>query len=457
MPQNKTVSHAGINFYRRRSSFSEETEFLKISHIIIKNKISPSKQPKHLISIIVIVAFALTILIASNKSYIRVYLNETKIKNVFKNEFTSNVLTPKEESKLTWKDAPLNLIKVKREVNQLSKAPIIPVAEKDELIKRDNPKISLIVPVFNKEKYLKPLYASIRNQTLKDIEIIFIDDKSVDSSRDIIKEYMKEDKRIVLVENEVNKRTFFSRNYGAKIAKGKYILIIDSDDLLLNNILEKSFYTAEANNLDITQFYILMGNYQIMEIPDFKYTGGILYQPHIKDIFYYGKTRNLCDKLIRRDIFLKSIDFMNDEFKKDRYEVHDDDAAFYGLIHTAKSYGFLEQIGYFYNIKVPGSTTKTKFKSNKINSIFKSLFTILNYYFTQSENNRMEKVLVPYQFFYRKVYIYKGYVKYLSEGFDYIIQVLDKLIKCELFTDTEKFFLERFYKKVIEQKKTQKL
>ena len=109
MPQNKTVSHAGINFYRRRSSFSDETEFLKISHIIIKNKISPSKQPKHLISIIVIVAFALTILIASNKSYIRVYLNETKIKNVFKNEFTSNVLTPKEESKLTWKDAPLNL------------------------------------------------------------------------------------------------------------------------------------------------------------------------------------------------------------------------------------------------------------------------------------------------------------------------------------------------------------
>ena len=116
-----------------------------------------------------------------------------------------------------------------------------------------------------------------------------------------------------------------------------------------------------------------------MELTNFKYKDGILYQPEMKNIFYHGETRNLCDKLIKKEVFLKSIDFMNSEFREERYEVHDDDAVFYGLIKVAKSFGFLEQIGYFYYLGVPDSTTKTKFKIEKINKIFKSLFTIMKY------------------------------------------------------------------------------
>ena len=98
-----------------------------------------------------------------------------------------------------------------------------------------------------------------------------------------------------------------------------------------------------------------------MGLTNFKYKDGI---------FYHGETRNLCDKLIKKEVFLKSIDFMNSEFREERYEVHDDDTMFYGLIKMAKSFGFLEQIGYFYYLGVPDSTTKTKFKSEKINKIF---------------------------------------------------------------------------------------
>ena len=106
--------------------------------------------------------------------------------------------------------------------------------------------------MYNKEKYIKPLYASIQRQSLKDIEIIFVDDLSKDKSIEIIEEYMKKDKRIILIKHEKNRRTFYSRNEAAKIAKGKYLLIIDPDDLIINNILEKSYITAEKNNLDIT-------------------------------------------------------------------------------------------------------------------------------------------------------------------------------------------------------------
>ena len=117
----------------------------------------------------------------------------------------------------------------------------------------------------------------------------------------------------------------------------------------------------------------------------------------------------------------------------------------------AKSFGFLEQIGYFYYLDVPDSTTKTKFKIEKINKIFKTLFTIMKYYYIQSEDNRKEKLMVSYQFFFRKVYVYKNYIKYLSEGFDFINNVLDLYTKCNFLFNVEKIFLSDFKNKIIQE------
>ena len=155
----------------------------------------------------------------------------------------------------------MNIKAVKQEINKYSK----------QITLSYEPKISLIIPVYNKEKYIKPLYASIQRQSLKDIEIIFVDDLSKDKSIEIIEEFMKIDKRIILIKHDKNRRNFYSRNETAKISKGKYLLIIGSDDLIINNILEKSYITAENNNLDITQFYIIWGNFKKMELTNFKY------------------------------------------------------------------------------------------------------------------------------------------------------------------------------------------
>ena len=96
-----------------------------------------------------------------------------------------------------------------------------------------------------------------------------------------------------------------------KVAHGKYILFIDPDDLIVNDILEKSYETAEMYNLDIVQFYFLMGNFKVSELSThFKYKSGILYQPQIKEIFYYGQTRNIWDKLIKREVLIKSENFI---------------------------------------------------------------------------------------------------------------------------------------------------
>jgi len=436
------------------TTINEKTAMLEVSSTIPKpKKRDYFKYKYHLIaSTIIIIIF---ILIIKNISQIKIFFKERNLERNLMRNFSEidSTPTPSEGVPLYWKDEKkLNIQKVKREINSYIKDPVLSFNNKEDFIKRENPKVSLIIPVYNKETFLLPLYKSIQNQSMKDIEIIFIDDNSSDNSVKLIEEFMKEDKRITLVKHDTNYRTFYSRNEGVRLAHGKYVLLIDPDDLIVNDILEKSYETAEMNNLDIVQFYFLMGNFKVSELSThFKYKSGILYQPQIKEIFYYGQTRNIWDKLIKREVLIKSENFMNEEFKKERYEVHDDDAIFFGIIKSAESFGFLEQIGYFYNINIPDSTTKTKFNKEKINKIFQALFTIMKYYYVQSEDNRKEKFLVGYQFFFNKVYVYKNYIKYMDREFQLVLEVLNLYIKSPYILNSEKYFLQIFKAKVMEK------
>lgn len=110
-------------------------------------------------------------------------------------------------------------------------------------------KISVIVPVYNVEKYLRRCLDSVINQTLKDIEIICVDDGSTDSSFEILKEYAKEDGRIQLIQKE-NGGLSSARNAGIRVAKGEYIGFVDSDDWIDPNFYEKLYAAAKKYDAD---------------------------------------------------------------------------------------------------------------------------------------------------------------------------------------------------------------
>ena len=120
------------------------------------------------------------------------------------------------------------------------------------------PKISIIIHVYNVEKYLKQCLESVIHQTFKDIEIIIVNDCSKDNSLSIIKEYQLKDNRIILIDLKNNVGLGFARNKGIKIAKGNYIVFIDSDDWVKNDYIEILFNNIEKYNLDIfaTNFYL---------------------------------------------------------------------------------------------------------------------------------------------------------------------------------------------------------
>jgi glycosyltransferase involved in cell wall biosynthesis len=93
------------------------------------------------------------------------------------------------------------------------------------------PKVSVIIPVYNTEKYLRQCLDSVVNQTLKDIEIICINDGSTDKSLTILRDYASKDNRIVVI-NNTNEGAGASRNKGLEISNGTYLVFWDSDDFL---------------------------------------------------------------------------------------------------------------------------------------------------------------------------------------------------------------------------------
>ena len=107
--------------------------------------------------------------------------------------------------------------------------------------------VSIIVPVYNVEKYLERCIDSLVNQTLKDIEIILVDDGSTDDSGNICDKYAKKDKRIKVIHKE-NGGLSDARNIGLSIANGRYLQFVDSDDFIHKQMIEILYNTIINNN-----------------------------------------------------------------------------------------------------------------------------------------------------------------------------------------------------------------
>lgn len=124
-------------------------------------------------------------------------------------------------------------------------------------------KSSVIIPVYNTKEYLDECIQSVLSQTQKETEIIIVDDGSTDGSREIIEEYENEYENIIAI-YQSNQKLGAARNVGVKVASGKYIYFLDSDDYIETDLLEKCYYESEKEKLDFLCFdaegFINVGN-----------------------------------------------------------------------------------------------------------------------------------------------------------------------------------------------------
>lgn len=119
-----------------------------------------------------------------------------------------------------------------------------------------SPRLSIVIPFYNVEKYIAECLDSVYNQDIpeEEYEVICVNDASPDGSRDIVLEYQKKHTNLILVEHEVNRKLGAARNTGRRIARGKYLWNVDSDDMIAPNCLSKILDKCEKNDLDVLLF-----------------------------------------------------------------------------------------------------------------------------------------------------------------------------------------------------------
>lgn len=169
------------------------------------------------------------------------------------------------------------------------------------------PKVSIIVPVYNVEKYLGRCVDSLRNQTLKDIEIILVDDASTDGSAVMCDNYQAQDNRIKVIHKN-NEGAGIARNSGIMIAKGKYIGFVDSDDYIGENMFETLYNKAELYNSDLVMSGVI-------------FVGGNMFSEEgtYTTKKYFDKDTHFDTDLLLKELRLGIIGAMPDEVDDSRY------------------------------------------------------------------------------------------------------------------------------------------
>ena len=313
--------------------------------------------------------------------------------------------------------------------------------------KNENPKISIISPVFNSNKYILRLLKNIQNQNFNNIEIIFINDCSEDNSIEIIMEYQNYDKRIKLINNKINKGTFITRNLGALYAKGKYLILPDPDDMISKNILQTCFKLAEKHDYDIIKFNVYLGNGRLVFHEIYRnLINKKIYYPNLSTYIYYGNNEleiidfYLCNKFIKKAAFINAINYLS-LYYLNRFIIFSEDSMMnYIIFRNAKSFYYLNKIGYYY-LNNYLSITKNLFKNSHIR--IEMIFIYLKIVFEYSKNNKYEKDMANFLFtnFNTRFNIPKRILDF-NEDYLFYYEIINQYLNNKYLKDENKYFLE---------------
>jgi glycosyltransferase involved in cell wall biosynthesis len=327
--------------------------------------------------------------------------------------------------------------------------------EKQNFKKVNNPKISIISAIYNREKFISRFIGSVQSQSFKDIEIILVDDNSFDNSIKLIEKMKKEDKRIVLIKNKKNRGTFMARNLGVLKSKAKYIIIPDPDDIISKDIIRICYKYGEKYHYDIIRFNMYLGNRKILD-KNFVKKSKPIYQPELSTYIFYENDELeqidyfVANKFIKKKVYIESLNSLNKFYFYMYMTSMEDNLMNYLLHRTAKSFFFLKKIGYMYK-RTSESTSKKKYIP-KIKLKYK--FIYLKFIFEFSKNTKYEKDMV-------NLYLNKTNKKFnfkehllkteFCNDFDFYYEVINNVIN-NIYISDDNFNLLKNLKNIILKK-----
>ena len=335
--------------------------------------------------------------------------------------------------------------------------------------KNKQPKISIFLPVYNKEEFLERSISSIQNQTFKNIEIVAVNDGSTDNSIKILKKLEKKDKRIKIFNNDRNHGPLYSRAMGILNSTGDYLMNLDSDDKLINNdCLKKLYKKARYFKTDFLQFLI-------KRIP--------LFENQTEYFDYLNKNQlNMEDyiitnKLVKRELYLKVFQIIKERIYGPKWIIHDDNLWNNLIKKNANSKAIVREYIYYYkrnlgslNFKMGtildlismihrlDSIQKFENKSDifnfrrKLNSIMKLANNNANLAYISTEaRNKLKHIIINFiNINYN--YLNKNYVKELN----YVINKISNKKYMILYNAKDVLNYYTIYKEILYYLQTQK-
>jgi len=302
-----------------------------------------------------------------------------------------------------------------------------------------NPLITVIIPIYNSEKTIKAAIRSVQNQNFRDLEILLIDDFSKDNSLSIIKELKSEDSRIKIIKNKVNRGPLFCKSLAVLNSRGKYTILLDSDDLFVNeNLFDTCYQEAKSNDIDIIEFSgfesysrLLKENGKLKVIPLYlknKKNNEIIKQPELS-YYMFSKINKkymqidgyLCGKLIKTSIYKNSLKIISKQIYNLQLYYGDDRIVNFILLKISNSFKFLELYGFIYYYNRYSITRSFKKYRNCYDDLRYIKFI---YNFTK---NTSECEIAVYELFRRLSWTLKpGLYK---ENKNYFIELLNEILK----------------------------
>lgn len=295
------------------------------------------------------------------------------------------------------KEYEKRLIKIDEDIT-LKKIELEQMQNNNSNKKSNTPKISIIICAYNREEYLKRCLNSVKNQTLKNIEIICADDGSTDNTLDVFRKYANKDHRFKFF-TQKNSGLGVARNKAIKMTTGEYIMFLDSDDWIELNTCEELYKKVKLNDLDILLF--LMKNYSeetgeyyedsyynLTPIPD-DFENKVFSHEDISNIIF-SISISACQKIYKRSL-VKKVHFA----EKLLFE---DNPFFWGVMLQAKRMSLLKKHFYLRSRHTSSITSEYDNKyfdvipiSNKVISIFKEL-NLVNMYKYQLTNYKINYI-----------------------------------------------------------------
>lgn len=329
-------------------------------------------------------------------------------------------------------------------------------------------KITVIIPIYNSEKYLVRCLDSIINQSLKEIQIILINDGSNDKSGEICDQYCRLDSRVNVIHKK-NEGVSVARNIGIRLAKGEYIIFIDSDDWIEKEMLKRMLDVIEKENVDVVKCDYKINSSNNHET---KNKSNIEFGLYNKDKINNELLPSILNNKLRTYVYLllirKDIIYKNEIYFNENITMMEDFLFYLELLTNSNNWYVINDYLYHYFENISGITKSNRNNDKKINSV-------LNVYIESNkilkktngdiiiDNFRLNLVKLIDTYFYRQSYklktkdndnLYDFYKTYANNyvlnnminSIDFAYLPLHKKISIKLFKKKKIYLLIMYYK-----------